>query len=47
LSDIAAGKQTCLLGMACAEAVEEELVAALLALARSLCVPLYLQQQNI
>lgn len=41
------GKQhTCLLGTACAEVVEEELAAALLALARSLCVPLYLQAQE-
>ena len=36
-------QHTCLLGTACAELEEEELAAALLALARSLCVPLYLQ----
>jgi hypothetical protein len=35
-------QRTCLLGTACAEVVEEELAAALLALARSFWVPLYL-----
>ena len=39
-------QRTCLLGTACAEVEEEELAAALLALARSLCVPLYLQTQE-
>jgi len=39
-------QHTCLLGTACAEVVEDELAAALLALARSLCVPLYLQAQE-
>jgi len=39
-------QHTCLLGTACAEVVEEEPAAALLALARSFCVPLYLQTQQ-
>ncbi len=39
-------QRTCLLGTACAEVEEEELAAALLALARSLCVPLYLHAQE-